>query len=421
MKNALLIAYQFPPMGGSGVQRTAKFVKYLRNFGWEPTVLTRSLEGMELRDDSLLNELPEGIRIIRTKAYDLTALKGIFKLPGKFIGRKLFVPDAEMLWRRFSVGMVQKLISEGNFSLIYTTSYPYSDHLMGLQLKRKYPALPWVADFRDEWTKNPYLLDKPHNKLRMTIERKMEARVLKAADILITNTPVMLRNFLETDKTLKDKFYVIPNGYDSEDFAEVTAKPSNKVFTLTYTGLLYGRRKPDTFFEALSDLIGERKIDRRTIKVNLIGNFKTEELNDKINKYGLNGVVGLLPYMDHNLCLDKLMNSDALLLIEGDGPGAEAFYTGKIFEYIKTGRPILGVIPARGAAAGIINETRTGLVSDFSDIKGIGDNLYKLYIDWKEGRDSCSPENEKIELYDRRNLTKRLAELFDLAVSVRNN
>ncbi len=419
MKNVLIIAYQFPPMGGSGVQRTAKFVKYLRSFGWEPTVLTRSLKGMELRDDSLLNDIPDGVIIVRTKAYDPTGLKGVIKLPGKFIGRKIFIPDAEMLWRMSSKSTARKLISEGDFSLIYTTSYPYSDHLMGLHLKKLFPDIPWVADFRDEWTKNPYLLDKPHNKLRMSIERKMEKSVLNTADILITNTPIMLKNFLAIDENLKSKFYVIPNGYDSEDFTEVTAKPSNKVFTLTYTGLLYGRRKPDTFFEALSGLIGEGKVDRQTIQVNLIGNFKTDELNDKISKYGLNGVVELLPYMDHNLCLDRLINSDALLLIEGVGPGAEAFYTGKIFEYIKTGRPILGVIPAKGAAAGIIEETRTGLVSDFNDIKGIGDKLYRLYTDWKEGRETCSPDNEKIELYDRRNLTKRLAELFDLAVSAR--
>ena len=419
MKNVLIIAYQFPPMGGSGVQRTVKFVKYLRSFGWEPTVLTRSLKGMELRDDSLLKDIPDGVRIVRTKAYDPTTLKGVMKFPGKFIGRKIFIPDAEMLWRMTSKSAAQKLISEGNFSLIYTTSYPYSDHLMGLHLKKLFPDIPWVADFRDEWTKNPYLLDKPHNKLRMSIERKMEKSVLNTADILITNTPIMLRNFLTIDDSLKSKFYVIPNGYDSEDFTKVPEKPSNDVFTLTYTGLLYGRRKPDTFFKALSGLIGEGKVDRQTIQVNLIGNFKTEELNDKINKYGLNGVVALLPYMDHNICLDRLINSDALLLIEGVGPGAEAFYTGKIFEYIKTGRPILGVIPAKGAAAGIIEETRTGLVSDFNDIKGIGDKLYRLYIDWKEVRETCSPDNEKIELYDRRNLTKRLTELFDFAVSAR--
>ena len=127
---------------------------------------------------------------------------------------------------------------------------------MGLHLKKLFPDIPWVADFRDEWTKNPYLLDKPHNKLRMSIERKMEKSVLNTADILITNTPIMLKNFLAIDDSLKSKFYVIPNGYDSEDFTKVPVKPSNDVFTLTYTGLSMGEESRTPFQSSLS-LIGE--------------------------------------------------------------------------------------------------------------------------------------------------------------------
>jgi glycosyltransferase involved in cell wall biosynthesis len=245
----------------------------------------------------------------------------------------------------------------------------------------------------------------------------MEKNVLDNADVLITNTPVMERHFIETDGKYEQKFNVIPNGYDPEDFREVQDAPANPVFTLTYAGLLYGRRKPDTFFEALDGLIKEGKIDRRNIRVNLVGNFKTAELNKRIADFSLADIVEITPYADHDLCLSMLSASDTLLLIEGTGPGAEAFYTGKVFEYMRTGRPILAVIPENGAAAGLIRETGTGLVSDYNDIDNIKLNLNRMYADWQKGIATCNPDNDRITKYDRRNLTAQLAGLFNNAIS----
>jgi glycosyltransferase involved in cell wall biosynthesis len=256
MKNVLMIAYSFPPAGGPGVQRTSKFVKYLRNYGWEPVVLTRDDVNMPLRDESLIKDIPDNTKIIRTKAWDLTPSSGIIGLMGKFISRKLLIPDSERLWEIFSGKTAEKVIESHNIQLIYTTSLPYSSHLMAIHLKKKYPHIPWVADFRDEWTNNPYILDNPYNPIRMSIERKMEKKVLRTADCLITNTPIMLKNFLENNRDitdLKDRFFVIPNGYDPDDFKHVHLGPSSAIssndsFTITYTGSFYGRRKPDIFF-----------------------------------------------------------------------------------------------------------------------------------------------------------------------------
>ena len=295
---------------------------------------------------------------------------------GKFISRKLLIPDSERLWEIFSGKTAEKVIESHNIQLIYTTSLPYSSHLMAIHLKKKYPHIPWVADFRDEWTNNPYILDNPYNPIRMSIERKMEKKVLRTADCLITNTPIMLKNFLENNRDitdLKDRFFVIPNGYDPDDFKHVHLGPSSAIssndsFTITYTGSFYGRRKPDIFFNALGQLIAENKINKDNIHVKLIGNFKTEQIDQILEKYALKGVVDILPYMDHDQCILNMAASDCLLLIEGAGPGAEAFYTGKVFEYMVAGRPILAIIPQHGAAAQLIKETNTGLISDCTDL-----------------------------------------------------
>lgn len=410
MKKVLMIAHQFPPVGGSGVQRTVKFVKYLRNFDYEPIVLTRDASKAALKDESLLSDVPEGIKVVRTKACNLAELPGILKYFGKVVN-KILIPDSEIIWQLFARKEAIHAIEKNEIDVIYTTSSPYSDHLLGVYLKKKFPHIPLVCDFRDEWTNNPYHVRKGY---RAKKERAQEKMVLAYANCLITNTPVMLANFLRDNPETKDKFHVIPNGYDDEDFDGIEdIKPSNDKFTLTYTGLLYGNRKPDNFFQALKKAIDQGVIDKSKISVKLIGNYKADLLQSKIDSFGLTGIVVLMPYMKHKECLKELMKSDALLLIEPSGPGAEAFYTGKVFEYMNTGRPILATIPERGAAAQLISDTKTGLVSDFNDIDNTTKNLINLYNCWADNSMPLEPVASEVHKFERKELTKALVQVLN--------
>ncbi|MGI6085716.1 MAG: glycosyltransferase [Acetivibrionales bacterium] len=416
MKKVLMVAHQFPPVGGSGVQRSAKFAKYLPLYGWESVVFTRDNKKMVLRDESMLKELPENIEIIRTPAYDLTVLPWVFNKVGKFVAWKILIPDGEVLWMKKAVGTCLQRIKKGDIDAVYTTSAPYSDHLFGLEIKKHYPQLWWVADFRDEWTNNPYLIDKPHRLSRMKKEREMEREVLKKADVLVTNTPVMKENFVRLNPglDLETRMHVIPNGFDTEDFEHLGQKKiKNSRFTLTYTGALYGRRKPDLFLEAVGNLVRVEKIQKERILIRFIGSFKRDVLQGLIRLNGLTGTVDTIGYMEHGECLKNMMASDALLLIEGGGPGSEAFYTGKVFEYIQTGNPILAVIPENGAAAGLIRSTGTGLVCDWSDVKAIEKGFLDMYNSWEKDEHIIEPNNEEIARYDRKALTGSLAELLN--------
>lgn len=416
VKKVLMVAYQFPPVGGSGVQRSVKFAKYLPLYGWEPVVLTRDDGKTVLRDESLLKELPGDIEIIRTPAYDLTVLPGIFNKIGKFIAWKILIPDGEVLWMKKAVRTCLERIETGDIDALYTTSYPYSDHLLGLGVKKHYPDLFWLADFRDEWTNNPYLLDKPHRPSRMKKEREMEREVLKKANILVTNTPVMKENFIRLNPGLglETRMHVIPNGFDTEDFEDLGQKKiKNSQFTITYTGALYGRRKPDLFLEAVGNLVTRGKIQKDKIRILFIGSFKHGVLGNLIKKNQLEGSVDTIDYMEHGECLKNMMASDALLLLEGGGPGSEAFYTGKVFEYIQTNNPILAVIPENGAAAMLIRDTRTGVVCDWSDVKAIEKGFLGMYESWEKGEGIIDPDYEEIARYDRKVLTGDLARLFD--------
>ncbi|HEX2927369.1 MAG TPA: glycosyltransferase family 4 protein [Ruminiclostridium sp.] len=410
MKKVLMIAHQFPPIGGSGVQRTVKFVKYLRNFDYEPIILTRDASNAALKDETLLSDIPKGIKVVRTRACDFAALPGIFRYFGKVVN-KLLIPDSERVWQHFARKKAVEAVRDNKIDVIYTTSAPYSDHLLGVYLKKQFPDIPLVCDFRDEWTNNPYHVRKG---FRAKIERDQEKMVLKYADCLITNTPVMLSNFLRDNPETKDKFYVIPNGYDDEDFEGMeNFKPENSKFTMTYTGLLYGKRKPDNFLEALKRAIDEGTVDKSRIVVRLIGNYKVEQLQSVIDSYNLTNIVVLMPYMKHKECLAELLKSDALLLIEPSGPGAEAFYTGKVFEYMNTKRPILASIPEHGAAAQLITDTKTGLVSDFNDIENTKKNLVHLYNCWVNSTNPVTPVMEEVKKFERKELTKSLVKVLN--------
>ncbi len=415
MKKVLIIANQFPPMGGSGIQRTSKFVKYLHLYGYEPVVLTREVSASVLRDETLLKDIPDGTTIVRTKAYDFSQGQGMMRIPGKVVAKYLLIPDGDRVWAECTKKKALALIKEHNINVVYTTSSPYSDHLIGLYIKQKMPTIKWVADFRDEWTNNPYTLDHPHNWVRTNIEKKMEQAVLQQADVLVTNTPVMRQNFIDKSNSRADNFYVISNGYDEEDFTAYKMQPKQQKreqLQLTYTGLLYGRRKPDTFFEALGSLIKEKQIDGTKICVSLIGNYHEKELQQKIDSYDLTKQVTIVGYLPHDECVKRQMDADILVLIEGTGVGAEAFYTGKLFEYMNTGKPVLACIPEAGAAAGLVRKTNIGKVSHTDSVDQIKTNLLAYYKEWQSGVIQYAPDSAEIKRYERKELTRQLAELF---------
>ncbi|MCT4542482.1 MAG: glycosyltransferase [Vallitalea sp.] len=411
-KKVLMVANQFPPMGGSGVQRSVKFAKYLPEFQWEPIVFTRESKN-SLTDESLLQDIPIDLKVIRTKPYDLNQLKKPFNLVGKVISRKMLIPDGDRIWYEKNKKLLLEYVKNNKVDALYTTSYPYSDHLLGLYVKKHMPNLPWIVDFRDEWCNNPYILDMGYSKSRIRKEREMEKEVVNNCDFFITNTPLMLKNFLN-DYSIKEKSYVIPNGYDEEDFVGLDKSYTKKdKLIITYAGSMYGRRKPDYFLQGIKELIEEGKINRNDIIIRFIGNIPNKKIKEINNNYELNDVINYLPYMEHKKSIEMLIQSDVLLFIIGEGKGAENFYSGKVFEYMNTNRPILALVPPKGVAADVIRETCTGYISETTNINQIKELVVKLYDDWKNNSIAIKPNWSKVQEFERKELTKKLVEVLN--------
>ncbi|NLL80860.1 MAG: glycosyltransferase family 4 protein [Tissierellia bacterium] len=412
MEKVLIIANEFPPMGGAGVQRTSKFVKYLPKFGFEPVVVTKE-HVSDLTDETLLDDLPDGLKIYNLKPYDMVNRKGLLRIPLKFIGTRILSPDAEYFWYYFNRKKVRDIIEKEKIKCIYTTSFPYSSHLMGLYLKELMPELVWIADFRDEWTNNPYHLDSFFRRVKLKTERAKELSITNKCDFLIANTPFMLENFVKDTPSLGARSTYIPNGYDEEDFQGLlNQRNGGDKFVITYTGSLYGRRNLDEFLDGLKILLDNNKVDKNKLEIRIVGNVYQSVLDSYAQKYGLEGIIKSYGYLPHRESIQMLFNSDILLLVIGKGKGSRNFYTGKIFEYIRVDRPILAIVPPDGAAAQVINETNTGKVVDPEDIKGVSEILEYYYNNWEENKKIHNPNWDEIKTYSRQSQAEKFANII---------
>ncbi|WP_409226981.1 glycosyltransferase family 4 protein [Gudongella sp. SC589] len=412
MEKVLIIANEFPPMGGAGVQRTTKFVKYLGDFDFEPVVVTKE-HVADLSDWSLLEDIPDNVEIKRLKPYDTVNRKGILRLPMKFLGTRIMSPDSEYFWYLLNRDKVLDMVKEEGIKLVYSTSFPYSSHLLGLYLRRNLTDIKWVADFRDEWTNNPYHRDSIYKRIKFKGEKRMELQVTEGCDYFITNTPLMLENFVADNSSLLGRSTFIPNGYDEEDFQGLkNERDGGNKFVVTYTGSLYGRRNLDEFMDGLKLAIQKGEIERKDLEIRIVGNIYDSVIDAYAAKYDLEGQIKSYGYLPHKESIQMLFNSDIILLVIGKGKGSRNFYTGKIFEYIRSDRPVLAIVPEDGVAAQVIRETKTGTVVDPEDISGVAETLVEYYSQWKQGNIEHSPDWDNVRKYSRKSQTGKLAEIF---------
>lgn len=417
-----MISYLFPPLY-CGVGRQIKFVKFLPLFGWTPTVLTANKSFLRpIYDHSRLKEIPPSIEIFRTFSLEIPRLQRwvpavLKRLFG--INPKWFQPvDIFIGWLPFAVHRGLEILNEGNIDLIFSTSLPNTCHLVAYILKKKFRT-PWVADFRDPWTENPYIT---YPKPILKVEEKMERRVMENADRIIATANSITKTFVKkySDQP-REKFLTILHGFDLDDFKSLEG--SNQRFTMTYTGSIYGFRVHVTnvFLGALSELLSENPSLRAELEVKFVGSV--ESIRGSVSSRNLEGVVTLLPRVSHGEAIRHMMSSHVLLLITGAGREVSNRFkrapdemSGKIVEYIATGKPILALAADTSSAAKIVKSTGTGVVVDPSDRERMVDAVQRFFRLYKENSLKIKSNIQQIKKYDIRMLTKKLSEIFDSVI-----
>lgn len=426
----LYIAYYFPPLGGVASIRSLKMVKYLYRMGIDCSVLCLNPKGMNYpTDNELLSQVPPSTRIYRFSCFDITWLFKAFYLLKltwlvRFLSQNLFIPDQYIICRKVAARTLDRLLdretslcdsAESVPKLAVISSGPPSSLFLGLRLKQKH-SMDFICDFRDEWTNNPERLNISYPHRSQAKELMWEARILAACSGLSYLTEIMRNNFENRYSFLKNKpTREIQNGYDEEDFGHL--KPpriSLDSFTIVYTGSFYDRRQPDSLWQAISELCSEGKIQEDQIRVHITGkNNKGFVLGRYANSALINKVVALKPFISHAESLEMMTNANALLLYIPSGKNTHSVLTGKIFDYIRSGRPILAIVPPEGLAAKIVKESGLGVVADHMDIRGIKHCLLKLLSSQTTDlSQAMKPNWTYIEQYSRENQAAKLASLI---------
>ncbi len=433
MKNILIIAYYFPPSGGPGVQRVLKYVQYLREFNYNPIVLTVENGDFPARDESLLEKIPKDIKVYRTRIYepydlyrfltgkskntpvDVNVIKKEnqkIKLSEKFaeiIRSTFFIPDARIGWILTAYKKVLKIINDEKIDGIYTSSPPYTTSLIGRYAKRK-TGLAWIAGFRDPWT--GFISAPKRWFLPKKIDQQLEKTVFEEADLIEVAWIGIKKDALNKYPDLdENKFIHIPNGFDSNDFEYINT-PENKKFTITYTGSMYGRRNPYSLFKTIEMLVEENLISKNDFRIRLIGRFGNE-IFEMINNASFKENIEIINYLPHKQSIIELQRSDVLLLIVDESKESEEIVPGKVYEYLGVKKPIFAIGPEKGAIADLLSETNAGLIAHQSNIEKIKENLLNFYYKWKNKEILYNPNLNEINKYERKNAAKKLAELFN--------
>jgi glycosyltransferase involved in cell wall biosynthesis len=401
MRDVLVIAYYFPPLGMGGVQRTFKFCKYLPRFGWNPIVLTVKDIAYFAHDFTPLREVPT--EIYRTESLDPLRLALFFRRQSiRDSGKRwssllswFLIPDSKSPWLPFLINGAKALMREREISLIFATFPPATSLVAGTLLK-KHCGRPFVMDLRDPLR---YGLSQPtflHSSLIGLLTRKL----VEAADGIVTAyPPAELEGAAE-------KVTVIPNGFDPEDFSERDKMDDR--FLIVHTGTLTRKRNGLPFLRTLRELVESGRIDRSRVRVKLVG-WIDPVYADAIESEGLADMVETIAYASHGESVAYLMSSSLLWLPAGAGE-----IPGKAYEYLGSGKPILATAP-EGDCAELIRTTGSGIVSRPDDQDGIGAAIVHYYTLWRNG-DLPRGRQRRMEMYNRIDQTRVLTRLFDSVV-----
>ncbi len=406
-----------PVIGGV---RLYGLAKYLPEYGWNPIILTPALPG---EPDSRFHiiQTPYDDAVARwkkrmgfnpkkslNKQFGVTRMKNqhsimdcLAYLPSEIIS----YPDDKKGWYKHAVQGGDKFLQSERVDAILSSSYPVTCHLIAKAFAEKY-HIPWIADLRDLWTQNPYL---NHCALRRFAEKRLELRTLNKASAIVTVSKPLAEDLsrLHTHKTV----YVITNGFDPEDACFDPPELTEKL-TITYTGALYnGKRDPLMLFEALKNLIRDGIIDPDRVEVRFFGS-QDPWLFDDIRDANLDGIVKVFGFIPRDQALQKQRESQLLLLLLWNNPQERGVYTGKVFEYLAAGRPIIALGGLdENVVKDLVNETQAGHYS--SSLKDLEAVLSKYYLEYMR-TGAIAPTNKGAALkYSHLEMAKKFAGVLD--------
>ncbi|MEO6941047.1 MAG: glycosyltransferase family 4 protein [Candidatus Kapaibacterium sp.] len=420
----LVIAYYFPPMGLSGVQRTLKFVKYLAEFGWKPIVITAGEMPYYASDETLLEEIAPliergEVEIVRTESAGLPGKgkNGILKLPGaayqRFRSKLLqtfLQPDSRIGWKKHALKAIDAIYARENIDAIFSTAPPYTDFLIAKEVRAKY-GTPYLMDYRDAWVSNPVLnfYATPFHK---AYAAKLEDECLRASDAVTVVNRGMKEVLLNNYNFLNhEDVRILPHGFDPEDFERAAPFAGHvgakEKFRITYSGTFYVGRSPKVFLEGVCAAVAQAPGLKKDLELLFVGVLQ-KEYYKLIQRLGLEGNSVVRGYVAHRESVGLLLSSDVLWMTMSDDISAP----GKLYEYFGARKPILGLVPKDSQAARMLIDYGAAIITAPDDSAGVTEAILTLYELWKRDALGFDVNESFVQGFDRRMLTRDLARVL---------
>ncbi len=333
-----------------------------------------------------------------------------------WIRGNLFIPDPRCLWVRPSVKFLKKYLEEHPVDIIVSTGPPHSMHLIARRLARE-TGLPWVADFRDPWTRMFYFKHLPLTRMALRRNKRLEQKVLDDASAVVAVSPLVQDEFRQMTST---PVTLITNGFDEEDFEtadtemrvleEETGSENEDLFNIVHTGLFAADGNPLELWKVLSEIAQSDGEFASRLRIRLSG--KTDrQILDSISEAGLGKNLVNLGYVSHDEAVREQCGASALILPLRREPEYRATLPGKLFEYLASRRPVIGIGQTDGAMARLLTDAHAGATFDWDDAGGLKKEVLRCWSLSREGR--LLDNDADIGRYSRKRLTREMAGLFD--------
>ncbi len=375
-KTALLVAFHFPPMGeSSGLQRTLSLANDLAEMGWKPIVLTVSKQAYRVTREDQLADIDDRIEVVRAFAVDASRSFAFRKKYPKVVA----LPDAWSSWILAGCILGLWLIWRHRPSFIWSTYPIASAHLLGLLLA-KVSGTPWIADFRDSMTEDDYPKDRTQRRIYRWIER---ATVVRAHHCVFTTSGTLAMYEKRFARSCKN-FCVIPNGFEERYFAALGASTARRVerqrdpIVLLHSGIVYpSERDPTHLFSALR-MLKDAGINGTRLKIVLRASGFDETYRAQTKEIGIDDMVDVLPSVAYREALYEMTQVDYLLVLQGTNCNHQI--PAKVYEYIRSGTPIVALTDPRGDTAQLMSETRNERVASLDDACAIRSLFEQLVV-----------------------------------------
>lgn len=381
MRRILMIAYHFPPLAGSsGIQRTLRFVQHLPAFGWEPLVLTVMPQAYERTSADLMGDVPAGTIVKRAFALDTARHLAV---NGRYAGW-MARPDRWRSWQFAGIWQGMRLIERYRPDAIWST-YPIpTAHVIGSALHRR-SRLPWIADFRDPMAQAGY----PADPLTWKSFKAIEMNAVSNASFSTFTTPSAAEDYRKRYPEARERIVVLENGYDEESFAAVSPAPTLALnpgaITLLHSGIVYPEeRDPTQLFAALQRLVKSGQLRAGELKIRFRAPVHDNLLQTLAQQCGVAEFIEILPPVPYREALLEMLRADALLVMQAANCNAQI--PAKIYEYLRAGRPIIGLTDPAGDTAGVLRDAGIDALAQIDSADEITALLPGFIRAVKEGR-----------------------------------